>query len=297
MLAKCGILLATILLVACEKDSSPSYSPTFSETLASVDKQYIFGVHPLHNPQLLFEVFSPLMEYLSNNIDGVNFKFEASRNYASYNKKLQAHKFDFSLPNPYQTINAIDTGYTVFAKMGDDENFRGIILVRKDGSINTISDLKGKSISYPAPSALAGTMLPQYFLQKNGIKVSTELDNQYVGSQESSIMSVFLGQTSAAATWPPPYNALIKERPEIGEQLLIKWQTEALLNNAVVALPTVPEELVNKVRVLLLHLHETEEGKIILARMELSRFEAANNDTYQLIRDFIKIFDKEVRAQ
>jgi phosphonate transport system substrate-binding protein len=297
MLAKCGILLATILLVACEKDSSPSYSPTFSETLASVDKQYIFGVHPLHNPQLLFEVFSPLMEYLSNNIDGVNFKFEASRNYASYNKKLQAHKFDFSLPNPYQTINAIDTGYTVFAKMGDDENFRGIILVRKDGSINTISDLKGKSISYPAPSALAGTMLPQYFLQKNGIKVSTELDNQYVGSQESSIMSVFLGQTSAAATWPPPYNALIKERPEIGEQLLIKWQTEALLNNAVVALPTVPEELVNKVRVLLLHLHETKEGKVILARMELSRFEAANNDTYQLIRDFIKIFNKEVRAQ
>jgi phosphonate transport system substrate-binding protein len=297
MLAKCGILLATILLVACEKDSSPSYSPTFSETLASVDKQYIFGVHPLHNPQLLFEVFSPLMEYLSNNIDGVNFKFEASRNYASYNKKLQAHKFDFSLPNPYQTINAIDTGYTVFAKMGDDENFRGIILVRKDGSINTISDLKGKSISYPAPSALAGTMLPQYFLQKNGIKVSTELDNQYVGSQESSIMSVFLGQTSAAATWPPPYNALIKERPEIGEQLLIKWQTEALLNNAVVALPTVPEELVNKVRVLLLHLHETKEGKVILARMELSRFEAANNDTYQLIRNFIKIFDKEVRAQ
>ena len=110
-------------------------------------------------------------------------------------------------------------------------------------------------------------------------------------------MSVFLGQTSAAATWPPPYNALIKERPEIGEQLLIKWQTEALLNNAVVALPTVPEELVNKVRVLLLHLHETKEGKVILARMELSRFEAANNDTYQLIRDFIKIFDKEVRAQ
>ncbi|WJG07800.1 phosphate/phosphite/phosphonate ABC transporter substrate-binding protein [Aliiglaciecola sp. LCG003] len=292
-----GLLLIASLLLGCEPESTPIYKPTFSDISVSADTQYVFGVHPLHNPQLLFEVFSPLMEYLSKNIDGVNFKLEASRNYESYNEKLYTHKFDFSLPNPYQTINAIDRGYNVFAKMGDDENFKGIILVRRDSDIKNITDLKGKSISYPAPSALAATMLPQYFLQKNGVNVLTELDNRYVGSQESSIMSVFLGQTSAAATWPPPWKALIKERPELADQLFIKWQTEPLLNNALVVLPSVPEELVQKVRFLLINLHKTEEGKNVLARMELSRFEGADNDTYQSIRDFIKIFNKEVRTQ
>ncbi|MEZ4694041.1 MAG: PhnD/SsuA/transferrin family substrate-binding protein [Aliarcobacter sp.] len=49
----------------------------------------------------------------------------------------------------------------VFAKMGDDENFRGIFLVRKDSGIKNFEDLKGKKISYPAPTALAATILPQ----------------------------------------------------------------------------------------------------------------------------------------
>ena len=86
------------------------------------------------------------MAYLSKNIEGVSFKLEASRNYASFDKKLYARKFHFALPNPFQTINAIGKGYKVFGKMGDDHNFRGIILVRKDSGIKKVLDLKSGSL-------------------------------------------------------------------------------------------------------------------------------------------------------
>jgi len=284
------------LISACDEGTTFAYAPEFSDKKSSSITQYIFGVHPLHNPQRLHDVFEPLMQYLSNNINDASFKLEASRNYAAYDKKLYAKKFDFGLPNPYQTINAVDKGYLVFAKMGDDDNFRGIFLVRKDGDINKPTDLIGKAVSYPAPTALAATMMPQYYLQTHGVNVMNDLDNRYVGSQESSIMNVYHGDTSAGSTWPPPWAALSKERPELAQELKVIWQTDPLPNNGLVALTTVPEDIVNQVQSLLVNLHKSDAGKVILKRINLSRFESANNKTYQPVREFVATFSNTVRT-
>jgi phosphonate transport system substrate-binding protein len=295
-LPKLLICLALGLLMgACDKSTAPSYEPTFADAPPSTELVYLFGVHPLHNPQRLYEVFGPMMDYLSEQIAGVRFKLEASRNYAAYDEKLYAGKFHFSLPNPYQTINAIDKGYNVFAKMGDDNNFRGIILVRRDSGIRQVSDLEGKAVSYPAPTALAATMMPQYYLQTNGVNVMGDLDNRYVGSQESSVMNVYLKQTSAAATWPTPWLALVKERPELENELQVIWETESLINNGLVVLPEVPSDTVQKVHDLIVNLHTHERGKQILRPMELSRFESATNSSYDVVRDFITSFSRQVR--
>ncbi|MDX9766010.1 MAG: phosphate/phosphite/phosphonate ABC transporter substrate-binding protein [Ectothiorhodospiraceae bacterium] len=288
-------LLVALALTACNSGEAPEYTPTFSPRSTSTEAVYVFGVHPLHNPQRLHEVFGPLMAYLSEHVDDARFRLEASRNYAAYDEKLYARQFHFALPNPYQTVNAVKQGYRVFGKMGDDHNFRGIILVRKDSGIHEVTDLRGKAVSYPAPTALAATMLPQHYLNSHGLDVMHEVENRYVGSQESSIMNVYLGDVAAGATWPPPWRALSRERPELAEALEVKWQTESLPNNGLVVLPEVPVAVVNRVSDLLFGLHEIDSGRAILARMELSRFEAADDATYDSVREFIVRFSREVR--
>jgi len=290
------VVIFSILIAGCEQQNNSVYYPKFTENPPKLEQEFIFGVFPGRNPQRLFEVFGPMIDYLSENVSGAHFKLEASRNYAVFDKKLYTKQFHFALPNPFQTINAIDKGYQVFGKMSDDENFRGIILIRKDSKINRVSDLKGSVVSYPAPTALAATMMPQYFLQSHGVDVMTELDNRYVGSQESSIMNVFLGQSIAASTWPPPWKALSAERPELAKQLTIKWETEPLINNGLVVLPSVSDEVTEQVTNLVTQLHEHAHGKEMLKRMQLSRFEKATNETYLPVRDFIKKFSKEVRT-
>ncbi|MDH5393082.1 MAG: phosphate/phosphite/phosphonate ABC transporter substrate-binding protein [Gammaproteobacteria bacterium] len=289
--------LCVLFLVACSSDNNENaYQPSFSKSNSQGKTvEYVFGVHPLHNPQRLHEVFSPLMTYLSKNIEDSVFKLEASRNYAAYDKKLYSSKFDFALPNPFQTVNAVKKGYIVFGKMADDENFRGIILVRKDSQIESIADLKGKIVSYPAPTALAATMMPQYYIQSHGVDVMKEVDNRYVGSQESSIMNVFLKHSVAGATWPFPWISLSRERPELAEQLVVKWQTDPLVNNGLVVKPEVPKAVVADVSSLLFNLHNTEEGRLILSRMELSSFEKASSDTYVPVQRFLENFSREVR--
>lgn len=288
--------LAPWLLSGCQPAPEARYEPEYADhPPGAADAVYLFGVHPLHNPKRLFEVYQPLVDYLNRHLDGPEIKLEASRDYAAYDAKLAAGHFHLALPNPYQTLVAIESGYRVFGKMGDDHQFRGIILVRKDSGIRAVADLKGRAVSYPAPTALAATMLPQWYLHRHGLDVLRDIDNRYVGSQESSIMNVYRGSTAAGATWPPPWRALSRERPELARELEVIWETESLPNNGLVARSDLPSDWLARLGRLLFTLHEHAEGQRILAAMELSRYEPADTATYQPVRDFLREFEAQVR--
>jgi phosphonate transport system substrate-binding protein len=257
-------------------------------------KIYRFGIHPLHNPQRMLTVFGPVFDILNAKNPNVVFQLESSRDYNEFNEKLYSRKLDFALPNPYQTIMAIEKGYRVFAKMGDDQNFKGIILVRKDSPFKTLKDLKGKKISYPAKTALAACLMPQYHLHTNGLDVNKDLTHLFVGSQESSILSVFNKQSDAAATWPPPWNALIKERPEIEKEVRILAETPHLINNSLMARDDIDSPTIATVAQAFLSLQDSEPGRLILQKMELSKYESAQNKDYEKVKVFLEKYKKTI---
>lgn len=296
MLRTCWVcLLLIVVLAGCGKSDETAYAISFSPQGKDKLKEYVVGIHPLHNPQRLNEVYGPIIEYINIHIPEVHFRLEASQNYEEFDKKLYAGHFDFAMPNPYQTVRSLKYGYRVFGKMGDDENFRGIILVRKDSGIHEVSDLKGKVVSYPALTALAATMMPQYYLHTHGIDVNKDIENRYVGSQESSILNVFRKHVAAGATWPVPWKTFSAEHPEMANELEVKWQTEPLQNNGWVVRKDVSPAIAEKFQALLFSLNKTDDGKQMLARLPISRFEEATDQTYQPVKDFLTIFSAKVR--
>lgn len=288
-------VVALWTLSACTPEPERDYDPQYGSAPAFMAREYRFGVHPLHNPERLQQLFGPIMEYLGERIPGVSFKLEASRNYAAFEEKLYARRFDFALPNPYQTVNALGRGYRVFGKMASDEDFRGLILVRKDSAIRTVADLRGKAVSFPAPTALAAAMMPQYYLQTHGLDVMKDIELRYVGSQESSIMNVYLGQVAAGATWPPPWRAYAREHPEVDAALKVMWQTDPLPNNSLMVRDDIDTALVAQVGAALFGLRVQERGKAWLDRMAVSGFVAADERDYQPVRRFLEEFQRAVR--
>jgi len=271
------------------------YMPAASGAITDGEPVYLFGIHPLHNPQLLFEVYHPLIDYVNARLHGGKLELEASRNYAAYEEKLlKERRFHFALPNPYQSVLATKVGYRVFGQMGDNDLFRGIILVRADSGIKDVPDLKGKVVSYPAPTALAATMMPQYYLHTHGLDVRTDIKNIYVGSQESSIMSVYLGTSAAGATWPVPWNLFEAAHPDIAKLLVVRWTTDTLPNNGLLVRDDVPKAVADQVIELLLTLRNSDEGRRIMARIGVPRFEPANDATYQPVRDFLARYQETI---
>jgi len=290
------ILLFTpvFLLGACDNSSKPAYQPEFSATPSPSVKEYIFGIHPQRNPIKLHAVFSPLVNYLNTRVQGANFVFEASRNFSTFDQNLAERHYDFVLPNPYGTIKGIDNGYRVFGKMGNENDLRGLIVVRRDSTIKTVADLKGKSLSFPAPTALAATLLPKYFLHTHGLNVNKDIKSIYVGSMESSLMNVYQGNVAAGTAYPPAWRDFRKNQPQVAAELKVMWETEPMPDNSLMARDDMPRELVERVAQALFGMHNNEQGRAILARMDLSLFKPAVNEDYQSVRTFIKKYEASI---
>ena len=288
-------LLVTFTLVACEQrpaENQLQYSKASSVTQTPVHRLL---PHPLYNPKKLSATFQPLVDHLNRQVPAANLRLETSRDYQVFEEKFRSREAEFLMPNPWQTIEAIKAGYYVVAMWGDAQDFKGIFITRKDGGIKVPVDLKGKVVSYPSPTALAAAIMPQYFLYKNGIDINRDIENSYVGSQESSIMNVYLGQSAAGATWPPPWRLFQKDHPAEAAQLKVIWETPSLINNSVMVRDDVPQVIRQGVRQALLDLPKTPEGMKILAAMETARFHVADNASYDMVRGYIERFEKEVR--
>ncbi|MFA5170761.1 MAG: phosphate/phosphite/phosphonate ABC transporter substrate-binding protein [Sulfuriferula sp.] len=290
-----GLLILVLLLAGCGKTQQAVYEPNFSAKAATNVKEYVIGILPLHNPQRLMNIYGPILEHINATMPDVHFRIEASRNYDEFEKKLYSGHFDFAMSNPYQTILSLKHGYRVFGKMGDDDNFRGIILVRKDSGIHTVNDLKGKKVAYPSATALAATMMPQYYLHTHGIDVNRDNENIYVGSQESSILNVVRGHVAAGGAWLLPWLAFSAEHPDQASQLEVKWQTVSLPNNAWVVRQDVPAALASQFATALFGLNDSVQGRKELALLPISHFEPATEATYAPVRNFLAVFSRTVR--
>ncbi|MCK9401956.1 MAG: PhnD/SsuA/transferrin family substrate-binding protein [Chitinophagaceae bacterium] len=289
------LLIGFVCIMGCNNqpgDSGPKYSDS---ALTKTVPVYRFAVHPLHNPAKLIQAYQPLIDYLNDRINGVEFELEASRDYSNFEQKYKNRKLEFLLPNPWQTIKAIKSGYIVIAKAGYPEDFKGVIIVRNDAGIRNPSDLIGKAVSYPSPTALAACVMIQYYLFKQGIDINRDINNIYVGSQESSIMNVYLKKTIAGGTWPPPWRLFQKDHPKEAAELKVIWETEWLINNSVMVRDDIPVEIRNQVQKCLAELHESKQGKLVLAGMETARFIRARNEDYNMVKAFTEKFEKEVR--
>lgn len=285
-------LLVLAVLLAASSGADPQYSNKPPQTSKPL---YRLAIHPLYKPAKLAETYLPLVELLNKRISGVHFELEASRDYQTYLGKLRARQPELLLPNPWQTLQAIKVGYNVIAMVGDAADFKGLFIVRKDSSIKTPADLKGKVVSYPAPTALSSCIMPQMYLQHRGVDVMRDIDNRYVGSPDSSIMNVFLGQSSAGTTWPEPWRLFQQDHPQEAAQLKVLWETPSLVNNSLMVRNDIPAPIRDQVQAILLNLKQTPEGQAILARMRSGEFHPANNASYDVVRDFVAKFEREVR--
>lgn len=269
---------------------TPTYEPGRVEGVRRV------LVHPLHNPVKLFEVYEPWVDDLGQQVGGGQpWKLEASANYASFEAKLGLGAFALALPNPLQTLAAIDAGHSVLGTAGADDDFRGLILVRRDSPLATLADLRGRMVAYPAPTALAATLLPQWMMWQAGVHPLRDARAHYVVSQESALINLAQGLADAAATWPIPWRAFQREQPALAASLRVLAASEPLVNNSIVAHRSLPMDLVQGVRAHLVHLHRRPEGAALLARMGMPRFFPATAATYEPVRRFIRAFEANVR--
>lgn len=287
-----GLILVLLFLSSCgEAGGKPAYKPVGKSVEIS---GYKLGIHPYLNSKKMYTAYRPILDLIEKKIGNIEIILETSANYSEYNKKLYRGDFDISLPNPFQTYNALTHEYKVIARMKPDSVFRGIFVARKDSHIKRVEQLRGKTISFPAPTALAATMMPLLYLHDKGLDVSSDIKKVYVGSQYSSILNAYVSNTIMGATWPPPWESWKKDNPEKAEMMEVVWQTESLINNGLIVKKGLDPQLVQQLIETVVGLDTTPQGKELLNKAGFEGFSVSKDSDYDQVADFLRIYDKKI---
>ena len=290
---------AALLCLVFAGRVGPELNPDGADRAAapgsSAPAEYVLAIHPGRPSAQLRAAYGPIVSHIAERIPGKSFRLAVPPSSAAFEKRLSAHAFHFALPNPYQTVAALRHGYRVFGRAAAASEAQGVILVRRDGRIHDVCDLKGKRMSYPSPDAVAAAIMPQHFLHSRGLDVNRDIENAYVGSEESSILNVFHGLTAAGGASPAAWQTFQEQHPEMAAELLAKWTTGTLAGDALVARNDVPADIVAKVAAVLFSLQDSEEGRRLLGAIPLPRFEPATAETYASVQDYVQRYGPEVR--
>ncbi len=234
---------------------------------------YRVGVVPQFDSRTIHDIWTPILTQLQTRT-GLRFELVGSANIPAFEKKFEQQEFDFAYMNPYHAIMA---SHYVPLVRDVATQLQGIIVVRNDSPINKLSDLQGKNMDFPAPNALAASLLPRAKLNEAGITVQV----RYVKTHTSVYLNVALGQTDAGGG----IQQTLEEQPiEVREKLRVIDKTTAVASHPLMASSRISQDVREKVRAALLALGETADGRAMLSRIPMDKVGLATPANYEVLK-------------
>lgn len=152
-------------------------------TLLAYGDTYTFGIVPQQSPAKLIQSWQPIADYLSEK-SGHTVVLKIEKSIPEFEKNLYEGAYDFAYMNPYHYVVANKKhGYLPYIRSQD--MLQGI-LVAKDEKILETRPICQNLFLFPAPDALAATILAKYELsEKYGVDFEKECKYLYVNSHDS----------------------------------------------------------------------------------------------------------------
>jgi len=258
-------LLVSMLLVT---------SLTFSSELLA--REYTFGIVPQQSSAKIARLWGPIIRRLSDDT-GLTLKLVTAKDIPTFENRLSRGEYDFAYMNPYHfTVFSDAPGYRALAKQ-KDKSIRGIIVVRKDSTANTLADLGNSTLAFPSPAAFAASILTRAGLSAANVPFTP----RYVSSHDSVYLAVARGLVPAGGGVVRTFN---NTSPEIRDQLRIFWKTPKYTPHAFASHPDLPADIQQKLQSALASLDQTDEGSALLKAINFKGIEATGDQSWNDVR-------------
>ena len=243
-----ALLAPAVSAVHANEDGSADSSSHYS---------FSFGVVPQRTATELAERWTPILAYLKNKT-GYRFNFKTARDIHTFKQRASEGAYDLVYMNPYHYVTFHKTqGYRVFAKE-KDRKLTGIIVVRADSPYRILRDLQNQSLSFPAPTAFAASLLTRAHLDIEGIK--------YQASFVASHDSVYLGVArNLFAAGGGILHTLGAQPEHVRNQLRVLWTSRGYTPHSLAAHPRVPQAAVQRIAAAFVALNKDPNANRMLA--------------------------------
>jgi phosphonate transport system substrate-binding protein len=249
-------------------------------------------IHPYLPATELVQRFTPLAEYLTKKLDQP-VQIEIAKDYKTHIDNAGNEKSDIAFMGPASYVKMVKLygmkPLLARLEINGKPTFQGIIIVRKDSSINTLKDLKGKRFAFADPESTMGHHVPRYVLLNAGIELKDLSSHIFLANHNNIALGVLIGDYDAGAVKEDVFyvfeNRGLRElarTPEISEHVFIAGST-------------LPSQKVSALREALYHLKDDEKGRKILSalRDNLTGMAPVSDSDYDNLRIILQRLEKE----
>lgn len=245
----------------------------FAETV------YKFGVVPQFEPRKLSAIWTPILSELEKRT-GFRLEMVGAARIPEFENEFENGRYDFAYMNPYHSMVATRLQkYEPLVRDGSQQLF-GILVTAKDGPVQSIADLAGKTVAFPAPNALGASLLMRAELER---QQKITVSPMWAQTHTSAYLNAALGRVAAAGG----VMATFTQQPrQVQDKLKIIYETRRVAPHPVMAHPRVPAKDREKLRQAFLDMGATPEGMALLAKVPMERVAPAKSSDYRELADW-----------
>jgi phosphonate transport system substrate-binding protein len=278
-----------IFLLFCSTAPYSFAQSTTTESNPADDQPVVMGIFPRRDPALTMHLFTPLKNYLEQKT-GRKLILETTANFEAFEKKLTRRHYDLVHFNQYHYVKSHDKlAYDVIAQNEElgEADIRGAIFVRKDSGIDSIAQLRNKEIVFGGgKDAMMSYIVPRYLLALEGLH-QKDFISHFASSPPNSILATFTRQADAGGAGEIASRLPVVTRKIDTSELKILKISEGMAQLPWAVKREMDPTLKQQIKSLLLSLKDSKAGKAILKSAQLTGFNAASDEDYNLHRTII----------
>lgn len=266
-----------------------------TEKPAAAEPLVNLGIGSMITPKEGYIYYQRLVDYLEKRL-ATPVKVVDRGTYEEFNLLLKEGSLDvaFVCGGPY-VEGKDDFGLELLAipeTLSGETVYYSYIIVPTENPAQRFEELRGKRFAFTDPMSNTGKLVPEFMLARQGETSAHFFDEViYTSAHDKSIRMVAEGGVDGAAVDSLIYDYMIRKEPQLAKKTRILARSDPYGIPPVVVRPGIPAPLRERLRTVLLTMHENPEGVLILQGMMLRRFVAANDAAYGTIRemrDFVK---------
>lgn len=270
---------------------------------AKAKKTLTVGFVPSSQADKIEALAKPLEKLLSKELDRP-VKVTVSTDYNSIVEALGSDQLDIGFLPPTAYVEAHKqygakvllqtTRYGVNKEDGTPTDklvgwYKSEIIVRKDSGINSIDDLKGKTIAVQDTTSSAGYQFPMYYLESKGFDATKDSKLITVKGHDQGALAVENKQADAAFIFQDARNIVKKDTPTIFKDTKIIALTQKIPNDTVTARKGLSKKLQSQVQNALIKIAKTKKGHdIVYSIYSVEGFTKSKNSNFAIVREVAK---------
>ncbi|QCT95815.1 putative selenate ABC transporter substrate-binding protein [Pseudomonas phenolilytica] len=238
---------------------------------------------PDEAPTELIRKFKPLGEYLEKEL-GMPVKFTPVSDYAAVVEALASDRLDMAWLGGFTFVQTrLKTGNAIpLVQREQDEQFTSKFITA-DPAVKSLQDLKGKTFAFGSVSSTSGSLMPRYFMLKDGIEPEQFFSRiAYSGAHDATAAWVEAGKADAGVLNASVWDKLVAAGKVNTDKVRVFATTPTYYDYNWTVRGTLEPALAEKIKAAFLALDPANpEHKAILDLQAASRFIATKPENYE----------------